>query len=82
MIWSAPTGKTYKTLPGSRKFFPDWNTTTAAELPQRPAPPPDIANRSMMMPKRRRTRAAPTAPAASQKNAPSTPPTSPNVRST
>src|ERR1700693_5327339 len=32
VIWKSLTGKTYKTRPGSRIFFPTWNTTTA-ELP-------------------------------------------------
>ena len=32
VIWTAPSGKTYTTHPGSRLFFPTWNVTTA-ELP-------------------------------------------------
>ncbi len=57
VLWTAPTGKTYKTLPGSRIFFPAWNTTTA-QLPQpQPAATP-ATNRGLMMPRRRRTRAA------------------------
>ena len=57
VLWTAPTGKTYKTLPGSRIFFPAWNTTTA-QLPQpQPAATP-VTNRGLMMPRRRRTRAA------------------------
>ena len=35
-VWTAPTGRTYTTHPGSRAFFPGWDTTTA-ELP---VPPP------------------------------------------
>jgi hypothetical protein len=57
VIWTAPTGKTYKTLPGSRLFFPAWHTTTA-ELPKTTTPAAQPANRGIMMPKRRRTRAA------------------------
>jgi Domain of unknown function (DUF222) len=55
VIWTAPTGKRYKTLPGSRVFFPAWDTTTA-KLPQ-PTTIPSIA-KGLMMPKRRRTRVA------------------------
>jgi len=57
VIWTAPTGKTYRTLPGSRLFFPAWDTTTA-ELPKTATPTAQPTNRGMMMPKRRRTRAA------------------------
>ena len=57
MIWKSPTGKTYKTLPGSRIFFPGWDTTTA-ELPERRTPVVPVSNRGMMMPRLRRTRAA------------------------
>jgi hypothetical protein len=46
-----------QTRPGSRIFFPAWNTTTA-ELPQRSAPVAQDGYRSMMMPKRQHTRAA------------------------
>jgi hypothetical protein len=56
VIWKSPTGKTYKTLPGSRIFFPAWNTTTAELL--RPSPVVQQRNRGVMMPRRRRTRAA------------------------
>jgi Domain of unknown function (DUF222) len=56
VIWKSPTGKTYKTRPGSRIFFPAWNTTTA-ELPQPSAPVAQPSNRAVMMPKRQHTRA-------------------------
>ena len=56
VVWTAPTGRTYKTLPGSRLFFPTWNTTTA-ELPKAAAPA-NIPGRGLMMPKRQRTRTA------------------------
>ena len=32
VIWTAPSGATFTTHPGSRLFFPAWNVTTA-ELP-------------------------------------------------
>ena len=57
VIWTAPSGHTYTTLPGSQIFFPAWDTTTAALPPrQQPGDPPK-AN-GLMMPKRRTTRAA------------------------
>ncbi|HEY9264536.1 MAG TPA: DUF222 domain-containing protein [Mycobacterium sp.] len=56
VVWTTPTGQRYTTVPGSRLFFPAWNTTTA-ELPPMAQPPPD-PDRLAKMPKRRRTRAA------------------------
>lgn len=55
VIWTAPSGRTYVTHPGSRFFYPSWDTTTAA-LPaaQRPA---GNGHKGVMMPRRRRTRA-------------------------
>ena len=57
VIWTAPSGRTYTTRPGSRIFFPAWNTTTA-ELPRTPTPTTAVGDRGVMMPRRRRTRAA------------------------
>jgi hypothetical protein len=57
VILTAPSGRTYTTRPGSRIFFPAWNTTTA-ELPQTPTPTTAVGDRGVMMPQRRRTRAA------------------------
>jgi hypothetical protein len=57
VIWKAPSGKSYKTLPGSRLFFPAWNITTA-QLPQPDTPTVKTTNRTVMMPRRRHTRAA------------------------
>ncbi|WP_460356551.1 HNH endonuclease signature motif containing protein [Mycobacterium sp. ZZG] len=56
VIWTTPAGQTYTTTPGSRLFFPTWNTTTA-ELPPMTQPPPG-SGRDVQMPKRQRTRAA------------------------
>jgi hypothetical protein len=56
VIWTDPTGRTYTTMPGSKLFFPTWNTTTT-ELAPMAQPPPD-PDRLAKMPKRRRTRAA------------------------
>ena len=57
VIWTAPTGRTCKTLPGSRLFFPGWNTTTG-EVPKAGTPAAQTPSRGLMMPKRRHTRAA------------------------
>jgi hypothetical protein len=56
VIWKAPTGITYKTLPGSRLFFPNWDTTTV-ELPPPRKNAVETSNRGIMMPRRLRTRA-------------------------
>ncbi len=55
--WTTPTGHTYTTRPGSTLLFLDWTTTTSA-LPEPAASPPPNPNRALMMPKRKRTRAA------------------------
>ncbi|MCV6984838.1 DUF222 domain-containing protein [Mycobacterium shinjukuense] len=57
VIWTAPNGRTYTTRPGSRLFFPAWHTTTAA-LPETPTAAVSDDRRGVMMPRRRRTRAA------------------------
>ncbi|HEY9267332.1 MAG TPA: DUF222 domain-containing protein, partial [Mycobacterium sp.] len=56
VIWTTPAGQRATTVPGSRLFFPGWDTTTA-ELPPMAQPPPD-PGRTSKMPRRRRTRAA------------------------
>ena len=57
VVWKAPSGKAYTTHPGSRLFFPAWNVTTA-ELPAPTGQPPPASHRGLMMPRRKRTRAA------------------------
>ncbi|CKL92193.1 Conserved protein of uncharacterised function. Member of Mycobacterium tuberculosis REP13E12 [Mycobacterium tuberculosis] len=57
VIWTAPNGHTYTPHPGSRIFFPTWHTTTA-ELPQTSTAAVNVDARGLMMPRRRRTRAA------------------------
>ncbi|MGV0871647.1 DUF222 domain-containing protein [Mycolicibacterium sp. XJ879] len=57
VIWTAPSGRTYRTQPLSRLYFPHWDTTTADLPPPANAPPPS-ARRALKMPRRRRTRAA------------------------
>ncbi len=57
IVWTAPTGHTYTTYPGARMFFPGWDTDTGA-LPPVAAEPPGPVNRSLAMPRRRRTREA------------------------
>nr|WP_090278142.1 HNH endonuclease signature motif containing protein [Mycolicibacterium komanii]CRL73511.1 HNH endonuclease [Mycolicibacterium komanii] len=56
VIWTAPSGHTYTTQPGSTLFF-DWDTTTA-NLPPPPNIAPSTTNRTAKMPRRKRTRAA------------------------
>lgn len=56
VIWTAPSGHTYTTYPGSNLFF-DWDTTTADLPPPSGMPLPPI-DRQARMPKRKRTRAA------------------------
>lgn len=55
--WTAPTGHTYTTKPGGALFFPTLGTPTG-ELVLPTSIPPRDANRGLMMPARRRTRAA------------------------
>ncbi|MGE2727422.1 DUF222 domain-containing protein [Mycolicibacterium pulveris] len=57
IVWTAPSGHTYRTQPTSKLYFPHWNTTTADLPPPANAPPPS-AQRTLKMPRRRRTRAA------------------------
>ncbi|HTY29325.1 MAG TPA: hypothetical protein VMD51_14455, partial [Mycobacterium sp.] len=57
IIWTAPTGHTYTTHPGARMYFPDWDVSTG-ELAPVVAGAPQPANRSLQMPRRRRTREA------------------------
>lgn len=57
VIWTAPSGRKYTTKPGSLLFFETWDTTTA-DLPPPAILVPTDADRGLMMPRRRRTRAA------------------------
>ncbi|BBY60425.1 hypothetical protein MSAR_35610 [Mycolicibacterium sarraceniae] len=55
ITWTSPAGRTYVTQPGSRLVLPRWNVTTATLPPPVGQPPPTIG---IMMPTRRKTRAA------------------------
>ena len=61
IVWTAPTGHTYTSVPESRILFPDKNTDTplpdgaVADVTDLDMPP--AAGRAVMMPIRRRTRA-------------------------
>lgn len=55
VVWTSPAGRRYVTHPGSRLLVPQWDTTTA-ELPRPTGEPPHATG--VMMPTRRRTRAA------------------------
>jgi hypothetical protein len=57
VIWTSPSGRKYITNPGSRLFFETWDTTTA-DLPPPSIVVPNTSDRGLMMPRRRRTRAA------------------------
>ncbi|MCG5431077.1 HNH endonuclease [Mycobacterium sp. MYCO198283] len=57
VVWTAPTGHTYTTVPGARLHFPGWNTRTG-ELPATVSQRPTAAPAGLTMPRRRRTRAA------------------------
>ncbi|MFG1930254.1 DUF222 domain-containing protein [Mycobacterium sp. NPDC048908] len=57
VIWISPSGRRYITKPGSRLFFETWDTTTA-DLPPPSLVVPTTGDRDLMMPRRRRTRAA------------------------
>jgi len=57
VIWISPSGRKYITKPGSRLFFDTWDTTTA-DLPPPSIVAPKTGDRGLMMPRRRRTRAA------------------------
>ncbi|BBZ06096.1 hypothetical protein MDOR_02650 [Mycolicibacterium doricum] len=54
-FWTAPTGQTYTTHPGSAVLFPTLCTPTP-QAPRRPAEIEDT-DRGLTMPTRRRTRA-------------------------
>ena len=56
VIVTSPIGRTYTTHPGCRIFFPTCHITTA-DLPP-PAEEAPSAGRGLMMPRRKRTRAA------------------------
>jgi Domain of unknown function (DUF222) len=57
VIWTSPSGRKYITKPGSRLFFETWDTTTT-DLPPPVMVVPNPGDRGVMMPRRRRTRAA------------------------
>jgi hypothetical protein len=56
VIWTAPSGQTYRTTPGGSFFFPSLATPTA-ELIIPPTTGLPSPNRGLMMPTRKRTRA-------------------------
>ncbi|KAA0108208.1 HNH endonuclease [Mycolicibacterium sp. P1-5] len=55
IVWTSPTGHTYVTQPGSRLLIPQWDVTTATLPPPDGQLPPTVG---IMMPARRKTRAA------------------------
>ena len=63
VVWTLPTGHTRTTYPGSLHLFPQLCQPTASLWPGEPPVVEAVAGRGVMMPKRRRTRAANTAKA-------------------
>lgn len=57
VIWAAPTGHTYVTTPGSALLFPSLCTPTGDLAPPDPEQARHCGDRTVMMPRRRRTRA-------------------------
>jgi hypothetical protein len=58
LIWTAPSGQTYITTPGSALLFPTLCVPTGQLAPPQPTPTGSrCADRAAMMPQRRRTRA-------------------------
>ena len=62
-IWTAPTGHTYTTYPGSTHLFPKLCKPTSTRWPGEPHAAGAFLDRGVMMPKRRHTRAHNTAKA-------------------
>ena len=61
MIWTSPQGQSYTTHPGSRLLFPRLCRPTAAVITRDipgDATGSGTTNRGLMMPRRKRTRAA------------------------
>ena len=56
IIWTAPTGRTYTTRPGSCLLFPTWDVTISSQWVRQTTSAG--AERAVMMPLRRRTRSA------------------------
>ena len=54
-VWTSPTGRVYTTHPGSRSYFPNWDTDTG-DLPPSPTPQTLRTDRGLTMPRRQRTR--------------------------
>jgi hypothetical protein len=63
VVWTAPTGHTYTTYPGSKQLFPTLCEPTGVLWTGEPPTPDTIGDRGVMMPKRRNTRAHNTAKA-------------------
>ncbi|CAJ1585100.1 HNH endonuclease signature motif containing protein [[Mycobacterium] wendilense] len=57
IVFTTPTGHTYRSKPGATLLFPDWPATPAPAEPARPGPPPRSLGRTLLMPTRSQTRA-------------------------
>ena len=58
IIFTSPSGRVYTTTPGGALFFPHLATPTETLTVPQSEPPPDNPGRTLMMPTRKRTRAA------------------------
>jgi hypothetical protein len=60
VVWISPTGHRYTRPPGSRMYFPHWNTNTPLPTSGSATPPPaansSSPNRGLTMPKRKTAR--------------------------
>ncbi|MCW2515129.1 MAG: hypothetical protein JWR11_4171 [Mycobacterium sp.] len=56
IVWTSPAGLRYRAPPGSRIYFPDWDTTTPLSATPTPHAEP-TPGRELRMPLRQRTRA-------------------------
>lgn len=57
VVWTSPSGRTYTTFPASGTLFPLWDTATAALVPPATSSPTS-PDKSVKIPRRRRTRTA------------------------
>ena len=58
IVWTSPTGHRYRTPPGSRIYFPTWNTTTPIAPTTAATAATGSPDRGLAMPTRKRSRTA------------------------
>jgi hypothetical protein len=57
ILITTPTGHTYRSKPGAALLFPNWPTLTPVPPGASARPTPDSFARTLMMPRRKQTRA-------------------------